>query len=231
MGKAGDFKVFVNFKTYPQGTGARAVELAEVCRRVSEETGVVVIPIVQVVDLARVKEKVGDFPVWVQHIDWQPQGKFTGFVNLEAVVEAGAGGSLINHSEHPLPFGTIKQILARVKKSGFDFKTMVCGKTLGQLERIARLKPAMIGYEIAQLIGGEVSIVDFNPKAVVHAKRICGEIPLIAGAGIHKKEDLKRAFDLGCEGVLVSSAVVLAENPFEKLKELLELVLPAQGGY
>lgn len=221
------FKVFINFKTYPQGTGANAVELAKICGRVAKEKNIEIIPVVQVVDLYQVRQAV-EIPVWVQSVDPFPPGKFTGFVTLESVVEAGASGVLLNHSEHQLPPGTIKQILTRVAKmqsfKDAKIKTMVCAKTLGQLERLVKLKPDFVGYEIVELIAGDLSITKANPKAVKHAVRIVGEIPLIVGAGIHKAEDLLKARQLGAKGVLISSAVVLAEDPRQKLIELLNVV-------
>jgi len=218
------FKIFINFKTYPQGTGEKAVELAKICEGFGGDGKFEIIPVVQAADLYRIKQSV-KIPVWVQHTDWQKQGQHTGWQNLEAVVEAGASGTLLNHSEHPLSPGTIKQVLARVKEAkrqkNKDFEVMVCCKTLGQMERLAKLKPGYLGYEIEELIGKEVSIVDFDIKALEHAKEICKEIPLIIGAGVHKPGDLKKAKELGCGGVLISSAIVLAENPKEKLAEIV----------
>ena len=218
-----DFKVFVNFKTYPQGTGEKAVELAKICEEVGNENNLSIIPIVQLADLAKVKEAVR-IPVWVQHLDSQPQGKFTGWTNLETVIRAGASGTLLNHSEHPISPGTIKQTLSRVK----NFEVMVCCKTLGQMERLVKLKPDFIGYEISELIGGEVSIVDRDSKSVKHALEICGKTPLVVGAGVHKAEDLKRVRQLGCAGVLISSAIVLADDPKQKLREIFKLIISAQ---
>lgn len=231
-----NFKVFINFKTYSRGTGKKAVELAEICQEVSafappnrrasaDKQEVQIIPVVQAVDLCRVKEAV-KIPIWLQHLDPQPQGAFTGWQNLEAAVSAGASGVLLNHSEHQIPPGTTKQILGRIReiREKKRFETMVCCKTLGQMERLIKFKPDFVGYEISELIGGEVSITDFNPKSVEHAKEICRGIPLIVGAGIHKAEDLKKAKNLGAAGVLISSAVVLVEDPKEKLQKLLTLL-------
>lgn len=218
-----DFKVFVNFKTYPQGTGEKAVELAKICGEVGNENNLSIIPIVQLADLAKVKEAVR-VPVWVQHLDFQPPGQFTGWTNLEAVIKAGASGTLLNHSEHQIPPGTIKQTLSRVK----NFEVMVCCKTLGQMERLVKLKPDFIGYEISELIGGKVSIVDSDVKAIKHALEICGKVPLIIGAGIHKGEDLQQARQLGCAGVLISSAIVLVDDHKQKLREILKLIISAQ---
>jgi len=220
-------KIFVNFKTYPQGTGEKAAALAKICQEVSEEKKVVIIPVVQAVDLYRVTRSV-NIPVWIQHLDWHPQGQYTGFTNLEAVIEAGASGALLNHSEHQIPPGTVKQVISRSSKfppnrrvQSSKFEVMVCCKTLGQMKRLVKLKPDFIAYEIAELIGTKNSITQVAPKAIKHAVEICNQIPLIVGAGIHTKKDLETAQKLGAKGVLISSAVVLAQNPKKKLLELI----------
>lgn len=242
-----DFKVFINFKTYPQGTGKRAVELARICEEVSKESKVSkvskeleiqIIPIVQTSDVFRIKQEV-DIPVWVQHLDWQEQGQYTGWQNLEAVINAGASGTLLNHSEHQIPPGMVKQVVSRIENCKLspplagsrpvagkieNFETMICCKTLGQMKRLIKLKPDYIGYEIGQLIGGKTSIVEYDPEAIKHAVEICGKTALIAGAGINSAKDLKAVKDLGGGGVLISSAVVLAENPKEKLMELIKFM-------
>lgn len=230
------FKIFINFKTYPQGTGEKAMELARICEGVGVHPegsprggnkGIEIIPVVQVVDLFRIKQAV-KIPIWVQHLDCQEQGKFTGLVNLESVIEAGASGTLLNHSEHQIPPGTVKQVLSAVDsrlKAESKFETMVCCKTLGQMERLIKFKPDYLAFEISELIGGEVSVTDTDTKAIKHGVEICQEIPLVVGAGINKAEDLKKAKELGAKGVLISSAVVLAENPKEKLENLVKLVI------
>jgi triosephosphate isomerase len=221
-----DFSVFVNFKTYPQGTGENAIRLAQICQAVSQKKNLPIIPIVQAADLHSVKEAV-KIPVWVEHLDPQSAGPFTGWTVLETILAEGGDGALLNHSEHQIPPGTIKQTISRIRNLELEirnFNVMVCVKTLGQLERLVKLKPDFLAYEIAELIGGKVSITDFSPKAIKHAVEISGEIPLIVGAGIHQAEDLRKAKELGTQGVLISSAVVLAENPKEKLDELLKLI-------
>ena len=242
MGLMETFKVFINFKTYPQGTGEKAEALVREIEKVRNgemeklrNGEIEIIPIVQAVDLFRIRQET-KLPVWVQHIDWQGSGKFTGWTNLEAIMEAGGVGTLLNHSEHPIAPGTIHNMLARVAKLKIQsqvpdgtwqsekFKVMVCAKTLGQVERLVKLKPDYIGYEIAELIGTKTSITATNPKAIEHAVKICKDIPLIVGAGVNSAEDLVIAKKLGAKGVLISSAVVLSEKPGEKLSELIKLI-------
>ncbi len=217
------FKIFINFKTYPEATGEKAVGLAKICAKVNRfyQKGVEIIPVVQVVDLFRVS-KVFEGKVWVQHLDWQEQGRATGWVIPEAVAGAGAQGTLLNHSEHHLPPGTIKQIVSRIRALDRSFSAMVCAGTLGQLKRLIFTKPDYLAYEIKDLIAGSVSITKARPKSIYRAVSRVKEkkIPLIVGAGINQPGDVFLARKMGAGGVLISSAVVLADNPEEKLREL-----------
>ncbi len=219
--------IFVNFKTYPEGTGETAVKLAGICAKVAKTTGVKIIPVVQAVDLWRLKES--GLEVWAQHVDWQLPGQWTGFTNLEAVMRAGGQGTLINHAEHQLPPGTIKQTIKRIeslrslKVQGFKrFETMVCCRTLGQAEKLVKFKPDFIAYEPLELIGGEISVAQSQPAAIGHFVEMADGIPVIIGAGIKEKKDVEIGLKLGAQGILVASGVILADDPGQKLLELAE---------
>lgn len=214
--------IFVNFKTYPQGSGEKAVELAKLCEKISKSTGVEIIPVVQLVDLYRIVQAV-KIPVWVQHVDFLPQGPFTGSVNIETVVEAGASGTLLNHSEHQLPPGTVNQIIKRRNELKLpNFKIMVCAKTIGQAERLTKLNPDYLAYEPSELIGNkEKSVATEKPKAIKKIVEI-SKVPVIIGAGIHSKQDVKISLQMGAKGILVATDVVLAEDPERELRKLAE---------
>lgn len=209
--------IFVNFKTYQEGAGKRAVQLAGFCQEVARKKKIEIIPVVQMVDLFRVVKEV-EIPVWVQHLDWQPQGQWTGWLNLEAVVAAGASGTILNHSEHKLPPGTIKRTIKRVENC--KFATLVCCRSLGQAEKLVKFKPDFLAYEPPELIGGEISVSQAEPRAISHFVEICGPISPLVGAGIKNVDDLKVALKLGVKGILVASGVVLAKDPKKKLIEL-----------
>jgi triosephosphate isomerase len=213
--------IFVNFKTYPQGSGKRAIQLAKVCQEVAEKRKISVVPLVQAFDIFRISQEV-KIPLWLQHLDWHPQGQYTGWLNLEGALEAGAGGTILNHSEHKLPFGTIRRTIKRIKKTNPQFQVLVCCRSLGQAERLVKLKPDFLAYEPPELIGGEVSVSQYNPTAIAHFVEVCGDTPAIIGAGIKNKNDVKIGVKLGAKGILVSSHVVLAENPKEVLENLAE---------
>ena len=48
--------IIVNFKTYRSATGEQAVELAQICEKVSKESGIPIIVVVQNIDLFHVSQ-------------------------------------------------------------------------------------------------------------------------------------------------------------------------------
>ncbi len=76
--------IIVNFKTYLESTGKRAVELAKNAEKASKETGVTIVVAPQFVDLARISEAV-EIPVFAQHIDPIKPGNSTGHILTEAL--------------------------------------------------------------------------------------------------------------------------------------------------
>lgn len=214
--------IFVNFKTYPQGTGEEALKLAKICEEVSLQSKIEIIPVVQFVDLFRISQEV-KIPVWVQHLDFFSQGQHTGWETLESVVEAGAKGTLLNHAEHQIPPGTINQIIKRIKNNESrikDFKTLVCCKTLGQAERLDKLKPDFLAYEPPELIGGNLSVSEAKPFVIERIVKKLPQMKIMVGAGVKTGKDVKRSLELGAKGILVSSAILLAKNQKQILEDL-----------
>lgn len=212
--------IFVNFKTYRKAAGEKAVALAKTCQEVREKTGIKIIPIVQTVDLWRIRQKV-KIPLWVQHVDWQEEGKFTGFINPEALIQAGVSGTLLNHSEHRLSFAVIEKTVARIKQLKEEFKVMICAKNLKEIVKLKRLKPDFLAYEAAELIASKTrSVARAHPRIIFLAVRKAQGLPVIVGAGIKSSEDVKIGLEKGAAGILVASSVILAHSPKKKLLEL-----------
>ena len=60
--------IFLSLKTYRESTGSAAIKLLSCVKKVSEETGVEIVPAVQPTDIYRVKRELG-IEVWAQHMD------------------------------------------------------------------------------------------------------------------------------------------------------------------
>ncbi len=215
--------VVVNFKTYAQATGQRAVDLAKICEKVSKDTGVTVIVAVQNLDLFHVSKEVS-IPVYAEHIDPVKYGANTGKDLPEAVVENGATGVLINHSEDPEELKDIEIGIRRAKDVGLQ--TIVCAPTAATSEAIAALGADFVAVEPPELIGGDISVSKAQPGLITDTvelvHKIDDKLPVLCGAGVKDHKDVRIAMKLGCEGILVASGVTKADDPEAALRDLIK---------
>jgi len=209
--------IVVNFKAYKQGTGANAVRLAKICDHVAMEMDANIAVAVQALDLARVASSVR-IPVFAQHADGFELGAHTGAVLPEALQYAGAQGTLVNHSEWKIPLPNIAAAVKQCRK--FDMDIIACADTPENARNVAAAKPSFIAIEPPELIGGTISVSAARPEIITETTQSV-RIPVLCGAGIHTREDVAKAIELGTVGVLVASGVVLSNNPEAVLKELV----------
>jgi triosephosphate isomerase len=207
--------LIVNLKTYPEGTGKQALKLLKASEAVSEGN---VILAAQAVDL-RLLTKKARLPIYAQHVDAFDEGNRTGHFTPQAAKDAGASGTLINHSEHRIPEEQIKKTIELCRKYGLA--TVACAETPDEAERLARLYPDHIAIEPPELIGGDLSISKAKPELITNTINKV-TISVLCGAGVKTKEDAKTAVRLGSRGLLVASGVVKAKQQKKAIKELLE---------
>lgn len=215
--------IFVNFKTYQKGTGERAISLVKVLEGVSTEAGVKVIPVVQAVDVREIVS-VSTLSVWVQNIDPVEFGAHTGSVLAEAVKEDGAEGTFLNHSEHKFDDpGSLAKTVERAR--GVGLKTLVFAGDIAELKKVVKLKPTFVSYEPPELVGSKTtSVAKAKPEIISEAVEITRkhDLPLIVGAGIKSREDVRKSLELGAVGVAVASAIVDSQDPRRELMDLVE---------
>lgn len=217
--------ILVNFKTYSEATGEKAVKLAKTAEKISLETEVCIGVAPQFVDVAPVSHAVS-IPVFAQHIDPIAPGSFTGHTLPESIREAGAIGTLINHSERRLKLADIDATITRARES--DLLSVVCANNAAVSAAAAALKPNMIAVEPPELIGTGIPVSKAKPEVVSGTvdlvKRINPDVVILCGAGITRGEDVAAALRLGTEGVLVASGVVKAKDQYKSLLELAESI-------
>jgi len=212
--------VLVNFKTYTEGTGKKALRLAKTCERVSSETGICIGVAPQFVDIAPIADAVS-VPVFSQHIDPISAGSFTGHILAESVKEAGAVGTLINHSERRLKLVDIDAIITRAREN--RLMSVVCSNNALVSVASAALKPDIIAVEPPELIGTGIPVSKAKPEVVSGTvelvRRLNRDVVILCGAGITRGDDVAAALRLGTEGVLVASGIVKAKDPYSVLME------------
>jgi len=209
--------IIVNFKAYKSAVGEKAVELAKIHEKVSQETGVTFAVCVQPVDLYIVANAVS-IPVFAQHIDAIGFGSGTGHILPETVKAAGAYGTLLNHAERQISEDVIESSINRAKELGL--KTIVCANTPEMGARIAKYNPDFIAVEPPELIGGDISVATAKPEIIEKAVELIGDGKVLVGAGVKNGKDTQIASELGAVGVLLASGVTKSEDPYTVLKDL-----------
>jgi len=210
--------ILINFKTYKQATGENALKLAKIIDEASKESNAEFIIAAQATDIKQIKDNVS-VEVFAQNIEPFEQGKGTGHIIAESVKQAGASGTLINHSEYQTSIDNIKRLVAKAKE--LNLKSVVCANNVEIAEKISKFNPDFVAVEPPELIGGDISVAEAKPDVIENAvKRINGNV--LVGAGINKAKDLKVSLKLGAKGILLASAITKAENPKEKINNLLQ---------
>ena len=219
--------IIVNFKTYKEATGEKAVKLAKMCESAAHKlkSKARVAVAVQAADIFRVASAVDKkvIDVFAQHIDANGQGKSTGFVTAEAVRDAGATGTLINHAEHKIT--DIAKRIATAKAAGLT--VVACAADIAEAKAIASLAPYpdYLAIEPPELIGGKVSVSEAKPELIAsgvsEVKEANRNIHVLCGAGVNSGKDVQKALQLGTQGIILATAVVLAKDPESALLELI----------
>jgi triosephosphate isomerase len=209
--------VLVNLKAYP--CDQRAV--ARAARDVSEATGVRVGVAPQAPQLSAVADT--GVETWAQHVSPVDHGSHTGSTLAAGVADAGAVGTLVNHSERRLTLADIDAALGAADRAGLE--TVACANNPDQVAAVAALGPDAVAVEPPALIGTGTPVSQADPDvvtgAVEAAAAVGDDVDVYCGAGISTGEDLAAAGDLGAEGVLLASGVAKADDPRAALEDLV----------
>ncbi len=212
----------LNLKSYPQRLGTGATRVGRAFEERLQARGIAGALAPAAADLGVLARELS-IPVIAQHADPHEAGARTGYLVPEAIAAAGGRGSLVNHSEHPLPLAVIGTTMHRLRSLGLV--GVLCARGVADARRLAAFRPPYLAVEPPELIGGTRSVSTAGPTVVsrtVQAVRtVSPETHVLCGAGIHNRFDVWKALALGAEGILVASAVARAEDPGAAIDELL----------
>ncbi|MBR9690187.1 triose-phosphate isomerase [Candidatus Woesearchaeota archaeon] len=214
--------LIVNFKTYSHSTGENALKLAKICDEIAKKTGKSIAVAVLPEDINTISKQIS-IPVLAQHVDGIEYGSHTGHVLPESIKNHGAVGSLLNHSEDQYRFRDLKKATMRMKETGMI--SVICAASPRMSKKVAMLNPEFVAVELSELIGGDVSVSTAKPKIISKTvkivKRKSPNTVVLCGAGVNSFDDVKKALELGAQGVLVASAIVKSENPKKVIEEMV----------
>ncbi len=213
--------IIVNLKTYDRTRGEGALRVARQLDRVANETGVPFAVAPNAFDV-RLLASETSLPMLAQSVDAVPEGSHTGHLTPEAARDAGAVGSLVNHSEHRLKLADIEHVVDRLR--GCEMDSVVCTNNAAVSRAAAAVHPTFVAVEPPELIGGHVSVTTADPGVVSSSvdlvRSVAPDVRVLCGAGVKTGVDVAKAIELGTDGVLLASGVALADDVVTVARDL-----------
>ena len=223
------FHFIINSKNYLEASGPKALKLANAIEKatpLARQAKVKLYLAAPAFSISQLSKNYPTITIFAQHIDAQGPGSTTGYLVPEVAKKSGARGSLLNHSEHRIPDKEIKEGVTALKRIGMQ--SVVCARDAEEVGRLALFSPDFIAIEPPELIGSGTSVSKARPELITESKaslqKALGDRPstiLLCGAGIVEDVDVRRAKELGAEGILVASGIIKSKNWVGKISSLV----------
>lgn len=137
----------------------------------------------------------------------------------EALKEAGAVGTMLNHSERRLTLAEISGAISRADEVGLA--TMVCTDSPREAAAVAQLAPNIVLAEPPALIGGDRSVAsemrEFVQQTIDMVGRINPEIIIMCAAAVKTPQDVADMVSLGVGATGSTSGILKAEDPIAQM--------------
>jgi len=210
--------IMINFKKI---SGEKAFLLARKLEKVDPHICEMfdVILALQPQDAYHISSKV-KLPLFVQDISSYPESQFLSAIDRGSLKKSNIRGVILNHPQKKLTLDALEESIAVGRKLGLEI--LLCASSIDEAVQINdRYTPDYIAVENEQLIGKDISLVQYCPEVVPNVlDRINNRI--LFGGGIKSPEDIKFVIQNGGFGVLVASLIINSKNPLATLENLLK---------
>jgi triosephosphate isomerase len=201
--------------------GGALLKLARHADKLSVQYDVRIIFTPQCVDIPLLAGATKHILVFAQHMDSLRVGRGIGSVLPEAIKEAGAIGTMLNHAEKKLSMAEIERTIQRADEVGLA--TLVCADDAEEAVQIAKMGPNVILAETPSSIGS--GRPGSNTREIQRVNQLVAQIDpniqVLHGGGISTANDVYNVIKSGADATGCTSGVVLAENPLNKLEEMI----------
>ncbi|MFN3910385.1 MAG: triose-phosphate isomerase [Candidatus Anstonellaceae archaeon] len=216
--------IVLNLKAFESTYGFPGTNLCRIAKEVGNSYGVRIIVCPNPLILYNAVETGAE--IFAQHVDPNKPGQFTGSINAKMLAVAGVKGSMLNHSEKRINPEHIKNAIDSLKEN--ELESLLCVQNTSEALKYATFKPDYIAIEPPELIGTGISVSRAKPEVITSTisalKEVDKQIKIVCGAGISNAEDVKKAIELGVDGVLLASAFVNATNHRKFLESLIAVL-------
>ncbi|MEM0158028.1 MAG: triose-phosphate isomerase [Thermoplasmataceae archaeon] len=212
--------IIVNTKHYKRSSGVDAPKFLESFIPIVKTLNHRVIFALNPIDL-HLASSFPELQIYSQTVFPVEYGAYTGKFSIDALVELGVKGSLLNHSENRMRADSIAAVSRIARERSFNL--VICSANAKEAIRMSRLSPEFVAYEPPDLIGGDVSVSSARPEIISEVVKGCGmrNTKVLVGAGIKARSDVAMSLSLGAKGILIASGIVLSRDPPDALASLV----------
>lgn len=215
----------LNPKSYLYGESL--LNLAQVADELATEVDFTIFVTAPFSDIRLISENTKNIFVTAQHMNGMKPGRGMGHVLPEAIKEAGAKATFLNHAENPMTLSELTIAVVRAKELGIF--TIVCADTIDEAKSVAMLSPDIILCEPTELIGtGKTSDDSYIEKTNAAIKSVNNNILVMQAAGISTAFDVYRTISLGADGTGCTSGIVAADSPEDMLRDMIKSIQKAK---
>ena len=214
----------VNPKAYLYGEGSLALALE--ADRLAAEYDVDIFFTAQACDLSMIAKATKHLIVTAQHMDGILPGRGMGSILPEAIKNAGAEATFLNHAEHSLSAGRLVNAVKRAKE--LDIIVLVCADSPEEARAIAELQPDIMICEPTSLIGsGNTSDSEYKRRTNDLVRAVSPNTLVVQAAGISTDRDVYDAILSGADGTGATSGIVAAPDPALAMRSMVKALAAA----
>ena len=214
----------VNPKSYLYG--AASLALARAADAAAKKTGLKIYFTCPFSDIRYIRENTDAVIVTAQAMESLKPGRGMGHLLPEALLDAGARATFLNHAEHPMTMAELSKTIARARALGIE--TIACADSLAEGAAIAAFRPDILLCEPTDLIGtGQTADDTYTVSIVAKIRAIDPTIGIMIASGITTADDVYRVVRLGADGSGATSGILNAPDPAERIAEMAEAIVRA----
>ena len=213
----------VNPKSYLYGKESLA--LAQAADHAAKETGLKIYFTCPFSDIRCVRENTEAIIVTAQAMESLRPGRGMGHLLPEALYEAGARATFLNHAENPMTMAELAKTIVRARELGIE--TIACADSLAEGTAIAAFRPNILLCEPTDLIGtGKTADDSYTTSIVAKIRSIDPSIGIMIASGI-TTADVYRVVRLGADGSGATSGILNAPDPAKRIMEMAAAIVRA----
>ena len=214
----------VNPKSYLYGKESLA--LAKAADDAAKKTGLKIYFTCPFSDIRYIRENTDAIIVTAQAMESLTPGRGMGHLLPEALFDAGARATFLNHAEHPMTMAELAKTITRARTLGIE--TIACADSLAEGSAVAELRPDILLCEPTDLIGtGQTADDNYTISIVAKIRSIAPEIGIMIASGITTADDVYRVVRLGADGSGATSGILNAPDPGLRILEMAEAIVRA----